>query len=219
MSRWSRHGPRSLSNEVRCTHEQRPGVGPYCNQTCIMKEDQYTLDVAHSSSRTVNPRRVSKRIQVGTRLGHTPQIQERCQGRQRHVRQSPTYPKKRLARNVVSGRHHAREASERTCLQPRNTSCTTQTGADISNGHWMVPAAVAARISTIPTPSSKLQAFDTRMAIDHVRPPNVHHRARHATMLRRSLRAHIGRSLRTQASTLAPRTRRHSATRHLGVMR
>jgi hypothetical protein len=162
---------------------------------------------------------VSRRTQINTRLDNTPQTRERCQGRRRHVRQSPTYPKKRLARNVVSGRHHARGASERTCRQPRSTSCTTPTGINISNGHWMAPGTVAVGMSTIPTPSSRLQAFDTRMAIDRVRPPSVHHRAPHATMLRRSLRAHIGQSLRAQASTPARRTRRHSATRHLGAMR
>jgi len=158
---------------------------------------------------------MSRRTQISTRLDNTPQTRERCQGRRRHARQSPTYPKKRLARNVVSRRHHARGASERTCRQPRSMSCTTPTGTVISNGHWRAPAA---GMSTIPTPSSRLQAFDTRMAIDRVRPPSVHHRARHATMLRHSLRVHIGRSLRTQASTLARRNRRHIATRHLGAM-
>ncbi len=57
------------------------------------------------------------------------------------------------------------------------------------------------------------------MAIDRARPPSVRHHAHHAAMLRRFLRAHIGQNLRAQASMLARRTRRHSATRHLGAMR
>ena len=116
-------GRGSLRNEFRCTHEHCPGVGPCCSRTYVMKEDQYILDEAHSSSRTVT--HVSRRTQINTGLDNTPQTRERCQGHRRHVQQSPTYPKKRLAKSVVSGRHHARGASERMCRQPRSMSCTT----------------------------------------------------------------------------------------------
>ena len=77
--------------------------------------------------RAFSPRRVSKRTQISTRSDNAPRTRGCCQGRRWLARQSPTYPKKRLVRNVVSERHHARGDSERTCRQPRSTSCTITT--------------------------------------------------------------------------------------------
>jgi hypothetical protein len=183
-------GRGSLSNKVRCTHEHCQGVDPCCSQTCLTREDRCTPDVARSSSTDIQPAtRVSMRTQTNTRLDNAPRTRERRQGRRRRARQSPTYPKKRLARNVVSERHHARGASERTCRQPRSTSCTA-TGTDISDSHCRCLR--RRRRKQRPTPSSLLRVFDTRMAIDRARPPSVRHRARHAAMLRRSLQARAG---------------------------
>jgi hypothetical protein len=127
-------GRGSLSNKVRCTHERCQGVGPCCSQTCITREDQCTPDAARSSSTHVQPAaRVSGRTQINTKLDNAPQTRGRCQGRRWRARQSPTYPKKRLVRNVVLERHHARGDSERTCRQPRSMSYTIITRIDVSD--------------------------------------------------------------------------------------
>lgn len=130
-------GQGSLRNKVGCTHEHCQGVDPCCSQTCVTREDQCTPDVARSSSTHVQPAtRVSGRTQINTRLDNEPQTRERYQDRRWRARQSPTYPKKRLVGSVVSKRPHACGASERTCRQPRSTSCTTITGTDISDSYW-----------------------------------------------------------------------------------
>ena len=120
----------------------------------------------------------------------------------------PLIQKTRLARNVVSERHHAHRASERTCGQHRSTSCTMRRQQRPLEG-------LRQQRRQKPTPLSPLQVFDICMAIYRARHPSVHRRTP-CSQATSHLRARAGQSLRAQASMLA---RRRSATRRLGAMR
>lgn len=200
---------------MRCTHERCQDVGPCCSQTCVTREYRCTPDVVRSSSTYVQP------------AAHVSRRTDQHKMRQR-TSNPRTLSRSPMARTTVS--HISKKAfCKKRCIG--TPSRTRRFGANVSpaqkhvlynnnkDQHQRQRPERAAATTTKLTPSSRLPAFDTRMATDRARPPSVRHRARHAAMLRHFLRAHSGQSLRAQASMLAHRTRRRSATRRLDAMR
>ena len=150
---------------------------------------------------------MSRRTQINTSLDNTPQTRERCQGLQQHVRQSP------MSKNA---------SCKKRCIGM--PSRTGSVGANVSparkrlvHGRWNVPATVAAVRYSRHRRGHK--ASDTCAAIARIRLPSGHHHARHATILRRSLRGHICPRVTCSVSMLARLTHRDSTTRYLGAMR